>query len=122
MRQVCFLPTHRRGDVARARAHSISLVARPVRQHEVADAAGAGISGERSKQEKVGTGRKKRKVPACRVEARESHRRTDPRWKRHKNQSECKEAAEYARDEHGVEDLERALDPSPYEQNRDADE
>ena len=53
-------------DVAGALAHAVAAIARPVRQHDVGDAAGARVRDERAEQEEIRPAGKKSNVPRVR--------------------------------------------------------
>ena len=115
-------PTARR-DVAGALAHAVALVARPVRQHDVGDAAGARVRHQRAEQEEVGAGREEVEAAAARVEAGERRRsRREPGRGGDEDHRHDQKPAENRRDEHPVQQLERALDALADRENRDAGE
>ena len=119
---VTLVPPIAHGDVAGALTHAVAAIARPVRQHDVGDAAGARVSDERAQQEEVGPGREEVELAAVQIEAGQPDDAGGPRRRRHEDQRQDEEAAENCDDQHPVQQLERAFDAAAERQDRHASE
>ena len=118
--QLNLLTADRGRNVAGALPHPVALVARPVGQRDVHHPAAPGVGDESRQQEEVGVRRQEVEDAPRGVESGQSRNRGPPRPERNQQQRQDEQPSQRAHDHDPVEQLQRALDPPPEQQQRHA--